>query len=106
MTDRELKRLVFPKSVLAQVDEFVGALNATTRKEVTALYRTFNVDTLKRLRMAFELDMQTTDRVTVAFCRGRIAVIDDVLKETDGQKDSLAGGRRARPHHRNRGGPR
>lgn len=56
---------------------------AITPDETLALYRTFDTPTLVQLRHAFIVDRDTpnADLVTVAFARGRLAVIDEVLKE-------------------------
>lgn len=48
--------------------------------EVTAIYRSLSVADLEVLRAAFELDSQTDRPATVAFCQGRIAMIDAELE--------------------------
>lgn len=53
------------------------------RDEVLTLYRSMRTDELRRLRVAFTLDATACagHPASVAFCHGRIAVIDRVLQE-------------------------
>ena len=48
-----------------------------------ALYASMTTRELRTLRAAFVLDRQRGHASTVAFCDGRIALLDDVLRTRD-----------------------
>jgi hypothetical protein len=51
--------------------------------DVIALYRTWTTDQLLRLRRAFAADQRQrgVTLATIAFCEGRLAIIDAILTE-------------------------
>jgi hypothetical protein len=51
--------------------------------EIVSVYRGFRLDQIVRLRQAFTRDMHERGVAveTIAFCEGRIAIIDAILTE-------------------------